>query len=97
MYTCIARSLHAIVACSVRSTGYKDLKPAASGCYLVCKSLDTVLSFKCTVQKYIYPSVSKVHAGSLRVSVIHQTMTWTTRSPIVFSCAPDEVELGSLM
>ena len=27
---------------------------------------------------YIYPSVSKVHAGSFHVSVIHQTLTWTT-------------------
>ena len=36
-------------------------------------------SIKWTVQKYIYPSISKVHAGSFLVSVIHRTMTWTTR------------------
>ena len=28
----------------------------------------------------MYPSVSKVNAGSFRVSVIHRTMTWTTGS-----------------
>ena len=27
-----------------------------------------------------YPSVSKVHAGSFRVSIIHRTLTWTTGS-----------------
>ena len=32
------------------------------------------------VQKYVYLPVSKVHAGSLRVSVIHRTLTWTTGS-----------------
>ena len=37
------------------------------------------LLFTFTVQKYIYPPVSKVHAGSFRVSVIHQTLTWITR------------------
>ena len=30
------------------------------------------------MEKYIYPLVSKVHAGFFRVSVIHRTMTWTT-------------------
>ena len=38
------------------------------------------------VQKYIYPSVSKVHAGSFCVSVIHQTLTWTTGS---LTCVQD--------
>ena len=38
------------------------------------------LLFKLTVQKYIDPSVSDVHAGSFPVSVIHQTLTWTTGS-----------------
>ena len=56
------------------------LKAAANGRYLVCKSLDTILPFKFSVQKYIYPSVSKVHAGSFRVSVIHWTLTRTTGS-----------------
>ena len=51
-------------------------------CYLACKSLDTTLLFKITVQKlvYMYPSVSKVHAGSFRFSVSHRTLTWTTGS-----------------
>ena len=31
------------------------------------------LLFTFTVHKYMYPSVSKVHAGSFRVSVIHYT------------------------
>ena len=34
----------------------------------------------CTVQKYIYPFVNKVYAGSFCVSVIRQTLTWTTES-----------------
>ena len=34
--------------------------------------------FHFTVQKYMYPPVSKVHAGSFRVFVIHRTLTWTT-------------------
>ena len=41
---------------------------------------DTTLLFKFTVQKYIYPSVCKVHGGSFRVSVIHRTVIWTTGS-----------------
>ena len=48
----------------------KALKPM--GATSVCTSLDTTL-FKLTVLKYIYPSVSKVHAGSFRVSVINRT------------------------
>ena len=74
VYICIAQSLHAIVGCSVR------LKPVANGRCLACKSLDTTLLFKCTVQKYIYPSASKVYAGSFRVPVIHRTLTCTTGS-----------------
>ena len=34
----------------------------------------------CTGVAYIYPSVSKVHAGSFRASAIHRTLTWTTGS-----------------
>ena len=45
------------------------------------------LLFTFTVQiKYIYPAVSKVHAGSFCVSVIQQTLTWTTGS---FKCIRD--------
>ena len=77
MYTCMTQSLHAIVAC-VHSVLY--LKPAANGFYIVCKSLDTTLLFKFTVQMHIYPSVSKVHAGCFHVSVIHWTLTWTMGS-----------------
>ena len=39
-----------------------------------------ILLFTFTVQKYIYPPVGKVHAWSFRVSIIHQTLTWTTGS-----------------
>ena len=39
-----------------------------------------------TVQKYIYPYVSKVHAGSFRVAVIHRNLTWTTGS---LTCVSD--------
>ena len=48
------------------------------------------LLFPLTVLKYINPPVSKVHAGSLSVSAIHQTLTWTTGSLAcvrVHSCA----------
>ena len=38
------------------------------------------LLFTFTLHKYIYPPVSKVYPGSFRVSVIHQSLTWTTRS-----------------
>ena len=78
MYTCAGQSPHAIVACSVRSVGLKALTPAANGRCLVCKSQNTTLIFKCTVHKYIYPAVSKVHVGSFCVSVIHITpdMDW---------------------
>ena len=38
------------------------------------------LLFPFAEQKYIYSPVSKVHAGSFRVSIIHQTLTWTTGS-----------------
>ena len=38
------------------------------------------------VQKYIYPSGSKVLAGSFRVSVIHRSQTWTAGS---FKCILD--------
>ena len=46
---------------------------------IVCKSLEQwhYPTSKCDVQ-YMYPSISKVHAGSLRVSVIHRLLTWTT-------------------
>ena len=49
-------------------------------CHIVCKSLDTTLLCKLTVQKYMDPFVSKAHAGFFCVSVIHQTLTWTTGS-----------------
>ena len=35
---------------------------------------------KFTVQKYIYPYVSKVHAGSFHISVGHRSLKWTTGS-----------------
>ena len=38
------------------------------------------LLFRFTVHKYIHPPVSKVYAGSFRVSVIHRTLTRTTHS-----------------
>ena len=38
------------------------------------------LLFSFTVHKYIYPPVSKVHAGSFCVSIIHRTLTWTIGS-----------------
>ena len=38
------------------------------------------LLFPFTVQKSIYPPVSKVHARSFPVSEIHWTLTWTTGS-----------------
>ena len=38
----------------------------------------STLLFTLTLHKYTYPLVSKVHAGSLRVSVIHRTLTRAT-------------------
>ena len=40
------------------------------------------LLFPFTAQKYIYPPVTKVHARSFHVSVIHQTLTWSIGSLI---------------
>ena len=61
------------------ATGLKALKPDANGRYLINVQIFTLL-FPFGVQKYIYHPVSKVHAGSFCVSLIHQTLTWTTRS-----------------
>ena len=38
------------------------------------------LLFQFTVPKYIYPYVSKVHAGSFRVCIINRTLAWITGS-----------------
>ena len=51
------------------------MKPAANGCYFMCKSLPY---FHLLYRSTFYAPVSKMHAGSFRVSVIHQTLTWTT-------------------
>ena len=40
----------------------------------MCKSLPYYL------QKYSYPPVSKMHAGSFRVSIVHRILTWITGS-----------------
>ena len=56
------------------------LKPAATGSYLLFNVQIINLLFTLTVQKDMYSSVSKVLVGSFRVSVIHQTLTWTTGS-----------------
>ena len=70
-YHCIDRRIHLSLSKSTQSAaGLKPLKPAANGRYLMCKSLPYYFHF--TVQKYIYSPVSKVHAGSVRVSVIHR-------------------------
>ena len=61
------------------AAGLKALKPAANGHYFTNVQIMTLL-FPFTVQNYMYPPVSKVHAGSFRVSVIHRTLTWTTGS-----------------
>ena len=47
---------------------------------IVCKSLHSTLLFKFTLQRYIYPSVSKDYnyAASFHVFVFHQTLTVTT-------------------
>ena len=51
----------------------------------------STLLFPFTVQKYIYHPVSKVHAESVRVSIIHRTLTWTTGS---LTCARDQSHGG---
>ena len=60
------------------AAGLKALKSAANGRYWMCKSLPCYFTF--TVQKYMYPPVSKVNAGYFRVSIIHRTLAWTTGS-----------------
>ena len=52
-----------------------------------------LLLVKFTVLKYIYSSVSKVHAGSFRVSVIDRNLTWTTGS---LMCVRDHSESSAL-
>ena len=60
---------------SIQSTaGLKALKPVANGRSLMCKSLPYYLHL--LYRSTLNPSVSKVHAGSFCVSVIHQTLTW---------------------
>ena len=52
-------------------------------CYqrvLLSVQIITLLFPFTVVQKYVYPPVSKLHAGSLHVSIIHHTLTWTTGS-----------------
>ena len=60
-YTCIAQSLHAIVACLVRSVACCQWMLLN---VRITRHYSTL--FKFTVQKYIYPSASKVRAGSFR-------------------------------
>ena len=77
-YYCIDRCIYLNLSDSTQSTaGLKALKPAANRRYYV--QIITLL-FPFTVQKCICPLVSKVHAGSFHVSVIHQTPTWTKGS-----------------
>ena len=52
---------------------------ACSQCALLNVQIISLL-FPFTVQKYMYLPVSKMHAGSFRVSVIHRILTWTIRS-----------------
>ena len=66
-YYCLDRRIYLTLSKSTQSTaGLKALKSAADGRYLMCKSLPYYFHF--IVQKYIYPPVSKVHAGSFVVS-----------------------------
>ena len=64
---------------------------------LCAKSLDTTILFTFAVQKYIYPSVSKVHAGSFCVSVIHQTdMDYRIFSVLMWSFLCVRIHTGGL-
>ena len=61
-YYCIDRSIYLNLSKSTQSAAWlKALKPAANGRYFMCKPLPYYFHF--TVQRYIYPPVSKVHAG----------------------------------
>ena len=68
--------------------GMKDLKPAANGRYATYELWAQIVTllFAFTVQKYIYPHVSKVHAGSFRVSVIHRDMDYRIFNVRMFLC-----------
>ena len=73
---CIDRHIYFNLFKSTQSAaGLKALKPAANGRYLMCKSP----YFHLLYIKFD-PPVSKVHAGSFRISVIHRTLTGTTGS-----------------
>ena len=75
---CIKRIYLNLFKSNQSTAGLKALKPAANGCYLMCKSSTYYfhLLYKSTLK--MYPPVSKVYAGSFRVSVIHRILTWTT-------------------
>ena len=76
-YYYIDRRIYLNLSKSTQSVaGLKTLKPAANGRYWINVKIITLLF----TFKYIYPPVSKVHAGSFRVSVIHRTQTWPTGS-----------------
>ena len=60
------------------AAGLKVLKPAANRRHLMCKPLPYYVHFQ--YRRTLNPHLSKVHAGSFRVSVIHRTLTWTTAS-----------------
>ena len=77
---CIDRRIYLNLSKRTQSAArLKALKPAVNGRYLLFMQTIALL-FPFTVHKYIYPPISKVHAGSFRVFVIHQTLTRTTGS-----------------
>ena len=80
MYICIA---HAVTPCYCSMLGALGRVVSFEVCCqwaLLSVQITRHYSivFKFTGGKYIYPFVSKVHAGSFRVSVIHRNLTWTT-------------------
>ena len=78
IYLSFSKSTHS-------AAGQKALKPAANGRYLMCKSLPYYfhLLYRST---FILLSVSAKCMLSLRVAVIHRTLTWTTGSLTCIHC-----------
>ena len=73
---CIDRCIYLNLVKSTQSAAeLKALKHAAIGRYLMCKSLPYY--FHLLYRSTFILLSAKVHAGSLHVSVIHRTLTWT--------------------
>ena len=78
---CIDRRIDLNLSKSTQSAaGLKALKPAANGRLLNLQIITLLFTVTARYRSTFILPVSKVHAGSFRVYVIHRTLTWTTGS-----------------